>query len=57
MCFDRQTINLLARVNVFGITLDKNINFKWHMQNICHKANKEIKALFLVSAFLNLEQA
>ena len=57
MCFDRQTINLLARVKVFGITLDKNINFKRHMQNICHKANKEIKAIFRVSAFLNLEQA
>ena len=27
------------------------------MQNICHKANKEIKAIFRVSAFLNLEQA
>ena len=56
MSFDEKTIKSSDTVELLGITLDKNINFKRHTQNICHKANKT-KALFRIRKLLNLEQA
>ena len=43
MSFDRKTIKSSDTVELIGITLDKNINFKRHIQNICHKAYKKTK--------------
>ena len=40
-----------------GITLDENINFTRHIQNICHKANNKIKAFFRIRKFLNYEES
>ena len=57
MSFDGKTIKSLDTVELLGITQDKNINFKRHIQNICHKANNKTKALFRIRKFLNLEQA
>ena len=57
MSFDGKTIKSSDTVELLGITLDKNINFKRHIQNICHKANNKTKALFRIRKFLNLEQA
>ena len=54
--FDGKTSKSSDTVKLFGITLDKNINFKRHMKNICHKANNKTKALFRIRKFLNLEQ-
>ena len=51
MCFNRKSITVSDTVELLGITLDNNINFKRHKQNICHKANSKTKAL------LNLEEA
>ena len=56
MSFDGKTIKSSDTVELLGITLDKNINFKWHIQNICPKTNKT-KALFRIRKFLNVEQA
>ena len=53
MSFDEKTIKASDTVELLGITLDKNINFN---QNVCHKANNIIKALFRVRKSLNLEQ-
>ena len=41
-------------VELLGITLDKNINFKRHIQNICHKANNKTKGLFRIRISLNI---
>ena len=57
MSFDGKTIKSSDTVELLGITLDKNINFKRHIQNICHKANNKTKAPFRIRTFLNLEQA
>ena len=56
MSFDGKTIKSSDTVELIGITIDKNINFKRHMQNICHKANNKTKALLRIRKFLNLEQ-
>ena len=43
MSFDGKTIKSSDTVELLGISLDKNINFKRHIQNICRKAtNKTI---------------
>ena len=55
--FDGKTIKSSDTVELLGITPDKNINFKRHIQNICHKANNKTKTLFRIRKFLNLEQA
>ena len=57
MSFDGKSIKSSDTVELLGITLDKNISFKRHIQNICHKANNKTKALFRIRKFLNLEQA
>ena len=53
MSFDEKTIKASDTVELLGITQDKNINFN---QNVCHKANNKIKALFHIRKSLNLEQ-
>ena len=57
MPFDGKAIKSSDMVKVFGITLDKNINFKQNIQIICHKANNKTKALFRIRKFLNVEHA
>ena len=56
MSFDEKTIKASDTVELLGITLDKNINLKRHNENVCHKANNKIKALFRIRKFFNLEQ-
>ena len=57
MSFDGKTIKSSDTVELLGITLDKNINFKWDIKNICDKANTKTKALLHIRKFLNLELA
>ena len=54
--FDGKTIKSSDKVELLGITLDKNINFKPHTQSICRKANNKTKALLRIRKFLNFEQ-
>ena len=56
MSLDGKTIKSSDTVELLGISLDKNINFKRHIQNICHKTSNKTKALFHIRKFLNLEQ-
>ena len=56
MSLDGKTIKSSDTVELLGIILDKNINFKRHTQNICRKANNKTKALLGIRKFLNLEQ-
>ena len=46
-------------VKLLGITLDKNIDLKRHIQNICYKVNNKTKALFRIRKFLkkNIEKS
>ena len=56
MSFDGKTIKSSDAVELLGITLDKNINFKRHTQNICRKANNKAKALLGIRKFLTLNK-
>ena len=47
MSFHGKTIKSSDAVELLGIILDKNINFKRHIQNICRKANNKTKALYV----------
>ena len=57
MSFDEKAIKSSYTVELLRITLEKNINFKRHIQNICRKANNKTKAFLGMRKFLNLEQA
>ena len=46
--FDGKTIKSSDAAELLGITLDKNIKFKRHIQNICHKAKNKTKALLRI---------
>ena len=54
---DEKTIKSSDTVELLGITLDKNINFERHWQNICHKGNNKTKSNFSIRKCPNLEQA
>ena len=55
--FVGKAIKSSSTVELLSITLDKNLNIKSHIKNICYKANNKIKALFRFRSFLTLEQA
>ena len=61
LCFmywgDQKYEPLIHIKTLLGITLDKNLNFESHIENICCKANKKLKALFRIQSFLTLEEA
>ena len=57
MSFVGKAIKSSSTVELLGITLDKNLNFKSHIENICCKANNKITALFRILSFFTLEQA
>ena len=57
MSFVGKATKFSSTVELLGITLDKNFNFKSHIENICCKANNKIKVLFQIQNFLALEQA
>ena len=54
--FGGKTIKSSDTPELLGITLDKNINFKRHIRNICRKANNKTKAILPVRKCLTLEQ-
>ena len=56
MSFDGKTIKSSDKVELLAVTLDKNVNFKWPIQNNCHKTNYKTKALFCIRTSLNLEK-
>ena len=62
-CIEREmscvgkAIKSSSTVELLGITLDKNLNFKRHIQNIYCKANNKIKTFFRIQSFLKLKQA
>ena len=48
MSVDGKIIKSLCTVELHGITLDKKINFKRHMQNICHKGYVQHKIIIIL---------
>ena len=57
MLITGKTIRSLNTVELLGVTSDKNITFKVHVENICCKVSNKIRALFRVKNFQTLEQA
>ena len=57
MSFVGETIKSSSTVELLGITLDKNSNFKSHIEKICYKVNNRRKALFRIPSCRTVEQA
>ena len=43
-------------VEILGITIDRNLNFKGHIRNICRKAGQKLSALLRVSSHINTDK-
>ena len=43
-------------VEVLGTTIDRNLNFKGHIKNICRKAGKRLSALLRISSHINTDK-
>ena len=41
---------------ILGITLDRNLNFKGHIKNVCRKAGQKLSALLRISSHINTEK-
>ena len=44
------------KVEVLGTTIDRNLNFKRHIKNICRKAGKRLSALLRISSHINTDK-
>ena len=43
-------------VEVLGITIDRNLNFKGHIKNICRNAGQKLSALLRISSHINTDK-
>ena len=43
-------------VEVLGITIDRSLNFKGHIKNICRKAGQKLSALLRISSHINTDK-
>ena len=43
-------------VETLGIALDRNLNFKRHIKNICRKAGQKLSALLRISSNINIDK-
>ena len=43
-------------VEVLGIALDRNLNFKGHIKSICRKAGQKLSALLKMSSHINTDK-
>ena len=43
-------------VEILGITIDKNLNFKGHIKNICRKAGQKLSVLLRISSRINTDK-
>ena len=43
-------------VEILGITIDSNLNFKGHIKNTCRKAGRKLSALLRISSHINTDK-
>ena len=55
---NRNDLNLknCSDVEVLGITIDRNLNVKGHIKNICRKAGQKLSALPRISSHINTDK-
>ena len=49
-------LNNSKEVEILGITIDRNLNFKGHTKNICRKASQKLSALLRISSPFNTDK-
>ena len=56
--FNLNDLNLknCKEVEILGITLDRNLNFKRQIKNICRKAGQKLSALLMISSHINIDK-
>ena len=55
---DSELLNLndLNLKNWLGIRIDRNLNFKGYIENICRKAGQKLSALLRISSYINTDK-
>ena len=54
--FNDLNLKNCKEVEVLGITIDRNLNFKGHIKNICRKAGQKLSALLRISSHINTDK-
>ena len=54
--FNDLNLKNCKEVEILGITLDRNSNFKGHIKNICRKADQKLSALLRISSHINTDK-
>ena len=57
-CLTIRSINVKEsdHVELLGITIDKHLSFKKHIQNLCRNANYKLHALRRITKYLTVEK-
>ena len=50
------TITESVQEKLLGVTLDKNLNFKNHVNTLCRKAGQNLHALARISNYVDVEK-
>ena len=51
-----ETISSSSKEKLLGVTIDNNLSFEQHVEDLCKKANQKINALARIAYYMNLEQ-
>ena len=53
---DNNTIESEMKQELLGITIDPNLSFEEHVNNICKKASQKLNALARISSFMDIQK-
>ena len=51
--FNGKILRNWREVEIFGTTLDRNLNFRSHIKKLCRKVGQKISALIRVSSYID----
>ena len=54
--FNDLNLKNCKEVEILGITINRNLNFKGHIKNICRKAGQKLSALLRISSHINADK-
>ena len=51
--FNDQILKNCREVEILGITLDRNLNFRYHIKNLCRRIGEKLSALLRASSYID----
>ena len=50
--FNEQSLRNCKEVEILGVTLDRNLNFRFHTKGLCRKVDQNLSSLLRVSSYI-----